>query len=361
MNYAIFPQKDTFIIEASSSVNAGIDEILEIDKKTTTTTNYNSRILMKFDLAEISKSIVDGLITSPTYYLKLWATEAKEIPAEYKIYAYPVSQSWDAGIGREDHNPVTTDGVSWKYRDGYSEGTNWYTGSSFNTGTTGSWSTVEGGTTWFTSSVTQSYSFESTDIRMNVTSLVNNWMNQSITNEGFILKRSLTDEQSTSELGTLQFFSSNTHTVYSPRLEVLWDDSSFVTGSLSEIGNDEEIVVYSQNLKKQYKEDSKAKIRISARSKYPTRTYSTSSAFSTVKYLPSSSYYEIRDAYTDEIIIPYDDDNTKLSCDSDGNYFKLWMNGLYAEQFYKLTYKVVRDTGSLIEYYENKTPFKIVK
>ncbi|MBC8389706.1 MAG: hypothetical protein H8E13_16910 [Actinobacteria bacterium] len=57
--------------------------------------------------------------------------------------------------------------------------------------------------------------------------------------------------------------------------------------------------------------------------KYPSKTFVEASSAITVKYLPTSSYYSVIDAHTDEVVIPFSDDYTKLSCDSTSNYFNL--------------------------------------
>jgi hypothetical protein len=41
-----------------------------------------------------------------------------------------------------------------------------------------------------------------------------------------MLKRSVSDEASTTSLGNFNFFSRDTNSVYPPKLEVAWDDSS---------------------------------------------------------------------------------------------------------------------------------------
>ena len=74
MNYFIFPDIDTTIYQASGSSNAGLDEILEI-RKDMSTSGGNvkvSRILIKFDLNEISKLVANGSITNPKYYLNIF-------------------------------------------------------------------------------------------------------------------------------------------------------------------------------------------------------------------------------------------------------------------------------------------------
>ena len=72
---------------------------------------------MKFDVSDIESRVNAGKISqNAKYYLALKSVDAKEIPQEYTIYAYPLSASWTNGTGKMSHKPVTTDGVSWKYR-----------------------------------------------------------------------------------------------------------------------------------------------------------------------------------------------------------------------------------------------------
>ena len=90
--------------------------------------------------------------------------------------------------------------------------------------------------------------YETKDIRMDVTGLVKNHIYSSsiYPNNGFIIKRekiythhqvdivSLTQESTTvltehdtNQLGQLKFFSRETNTIFPPKLEVEWDDSSW--------------------------------------------------------------------------------------------------------------------------------------
>ena len=127
------------------------------------------------------------------------------------------------------------------------------------------------------------------------------------------------------------------------------------------------MVLYMRGLRPEYREKSKVKFRVTGRERYPEKTYSTSgysTGYTTVKTLPSgSSYYQIRDAYTEDIIVPFGD-GTKLSCDSTGNYFNLWMDGLQAERFYRVEYKIVSGSGTsdeTVEFYDEKHSFKVVR
>ena len=79
----------------------------------------------------------------------------------------------------------------------------------------------------------------------------------------------------------------------------------------------------------------------------------------TVKYLPSNTLYSLIDAATDEIIIPYDNIYTKVSCDSTSNFIYMDMTGLMPERYYRLEFKVVDDF--LEEYINDKFFFKVTR
>ena len=51
-----------------------------------------SRILIKFDLGEISSSVVDGVIPSDAkYYLNLYDFGSRELRRDDTIFAFPIS------------------------------------------------------------------------------------------------------------------------------------------------------------------------------------------------------------------------------------------------------------------------------
>ena len=95
MIYRIYSNKDTTIYEdlLRKDQNVGKDEILEVGKlydTDNTTLLGNSRALIEFDLSEISRSIVDGTITSPQYRLRLENVESREIQDNYNLFVYPL-------------------------------------------------------------------------------------------------------------------------------------------------------------------------------------------------------------------------------------------------------------------------------
>jgi hypothetical protein len=115
MRYFIFCDKDATLYEASSSMNTGLDEILEVEKAMNFVgTQINvSRPVLKFDISEISSSIVSGVIpTTARFYLNMYDAGSSGLLVTQSLFAHPVSQSWEMGQGHYYDNPQTTSGVS---------------------------------------------------------------------------------------------------------------------------------------------------------------------------------------------------------------------------------------------------------
>ena len=386
MHYFEFNKRDSSIYSGAttSSRNTGLDEILEINKEVAQngTVQNISRILIDFDYSKISQSIQDGDIPSTAkFYLNLYDATSEEVEAEQSIFVHMVSGSaWKQGTGKLDHDPVTQDGVSYQYRD-HEALTPWVTGSVL----------TDGGAWWRTQSgqykVSSSYdlTFDRKDIRADVTDLVKNHIYSSSVypNRGFILKResilptdntfsfnsgsdTTKDEASSARLGNLKYFSRETHTIYPPKLEVVWDDSSWNSGSLSPLTSTdlERLKVYFKNLRPEYKEKSIVKFRVVGRELYPTTAFATTPAELDVKYLPSASTeYEIKDAETEEVIVPFGS-GSRISCDTTGNFFRVQMDGLQAERNYRFCLKVVSGSGTTdeeINFYDDNYEFRVVR
>ena len=359
MIQAIYSQKDATIYEQYVETNTGIDEILEIQKRVDGASIYNSRILLKFDISSVLSDLGGSIATgSAKYFLKLYATEPAEIPVDYTLYAYPISGSWNMGTGRFSSSPTSSDGATWKYKLNSENSASVWVTSSFNARTTASYTTNPGGGNWYTSSLaSQSFSYEATDIEMEVTSIVRSWISGSLVNDGFIIKKTDTDEQSSDTFLSLKFFSKDSHTVYQPKLEVRYDDSIYHT-SYSQVDYADETVVNITNLQTSYAAESKARVNVSARPKYPARTFATTSNYLDIYQLTSSSYYSVVDAHTQNIYVPFDEDYTKISADSRGSYFKLNLNTLPTERYYKMLIKTkVSDTEEYV--YDRNWIFKV--
>ena len=384
--YFIFPEKDATLYSHPdrSTMNTGQDEILEIvkEKISSETKFYPSRILIQFSDNNIQKAL--NVTQGNTYStnLQLFSTEHENLAINQIIELYPLSKKWEEGTGRYPNTPISTNGCSWLYKDGLARANEWNTGS-FDTGTTGSISPssgiTPGGGEWYTGSgFFSSQSFSNADIldlNLDVTSIITkfsaSYSNESyptaIPNYGFILKYPQTSEEfSSGSYGDLKYFSVDTHTIYPPKLAFKWDDStidiSTVNGEIfrsTAILPNESLNVSLYNSKKEYNINEVVTFKLHIREKYPTRAFVTSSNYLEPGYFKTTSYYSIRDAHTEEIIIPFDDNYTKLSADSDGMFFRLYMNGLQPERYYRILLKSTNDFGTTI--FDDNYHFKVVR
>lgn len=359
MHYFTYPLEDATLYEGSSSMNTGLDQIIEVRKDVSdggASVNV-SRIVMKFDLAEVSSSIHQGLIPTiaegSKFYLNLKDAGSVGLETSQSLKAYSLRQSWLMGRGKKLSRPLIEEGASWDYYNGKTEGGQW----SGSVDGTGGW--------WHTGSLdSASYDFSHTnldnDVRMDVTNIVGTWLGGTRTNYGFIIKRSgsvgnddiETDEGSSDSLGHLKFFSRDTNTIYVPTLEAQWNDAVWHTSSLAELNGREldDVVVNITNLNHKYAPNSKVRIRVQGRPAYPILTNSPSaSVYTKAKYLPSGSQYSIVDSVTEDVIVPFGS-GSFISCDSRGNYMDVWFKNFQPERSYKFLFKVVSGSeGSFIE------------
>ncbi len=371
MHYFIYATKDTWISSGSNHIdtaytdaNFGKDEILELKKEFWNQSfDYPTRILVSFagtELNDVSMSISDGTISDPKFYLRLYEAEGvQELSQDYKIVAYPLSQSWAEGVGKLDDKPKVTNGASWVNR-------NYYPGASAVT-----WSNATGtssyGGRYITSSgwiASQSFSNESPDINMNVTDIVNKWLNKSVDNHGMLLRFSASQETNTETHGKLKFFSSNTNTIYTPKLEVRWDDHKPCTGSNTgsllqmTMSGEPDYILYMRGLRESYRENEKVKFRVMPRKRYVQKTFSTSLQTLTGSYIPEGSgSYSILDSATNETIVPFSA-HSSMSCDSTSNYFEQWLNTFQPNRAYRILYRIkFNDNQEII--YDDDFEFKV--
>ena len=366
--YKIFPEKDSFIYTEQPTANAGKDEILEVGGyRNTSDISHTIRSLIQFPTSEI-RSTVDNVIGSNDYSasIKMYLAEAGELPIDYTIYGYPIyttAAQWDNGKGKYGDIPIDKSGVSWKYIQAL-ETNAWPT--AFPVGVTGSYQVgTPGGGNWYTSSLgeslisSHSHDITSThDLELNVTTAIKQMYTGSIPNKGFIIKLQDDLEYNVTSSIRLKYFSGDTNTIYPPCLEFKWDDSSYVTGSLSVLATDIATINVKNN-KGKYPDVGKQRFRLNVRPKYPTRLFTTSSVYLTNYALPSGSYWGLKDENTEEMVIDFDNKFTKISCDSNGAYFDVHMSGLQPERYYRLLIKSTLDGTTAIVSSDNL--FKVVR
>ena len=366
MHRYFFATKDTFINSGSNSItgedyldkNTGQDEILELKKVFWNRDfHYPTRVLIQFDTDEINSYITASSISSNyKTNLRLWETEGTSGLSEtYAIAAYPVSESWGEGVGKEADSPKTTDGVSWKNRQYPAGGAEigWNLESSLWTGGV----TSSFGASYIAGDeVTQSFSAESPDINMDITSIAKKWFSGVNNNYGLLLRLSGSRETSTGSFEDLKFFSRQTNTIYSPKIELKWDDHLPATGSNTgsltalDLSGTVENYLYPMHVREAYKETEKVKFRFGARKRYINKSFTTSvQTVSGSYFAEGSASYSIIDMATNESMVPFSA-YTTMSCDSTSPYFMQDLNGFEPNRAYKILIKVNHDDDQKIIY-----------
>jgi len=256
----------------------------------------------------------------------------------YTLHIQPISQSWTEGTGKDGDNPKNTNGCSFENR------------SNPIGGTTVPWATP-GVSVLSVSQSEQSFTNQSPDVEVDVTKMVNMWLKGQEENYGMLINFSGSQETDETTFGHLKFFSRNTHTIFSPRLEVRWDDHLPCTGSNTgslqalDMSGEADNFVYMRGLKQSYKPTETVKFRIGTRKRYIQKTFSTSFQTATGSYVAEGSgSYSIIDIASGETIIPFSA-FTSMSCDSTSNYFIQWLNGFETDRIYKVLIKIKYDDG----------------
>jgi hypothetical protein len=367
--YKIFPTKDTTLYSEFKSTNTGLDEIIEVSSYLKEDTPQVSRYLIKFSSTEMA-DVIDNKIGAKTWsaYLKTFAADITGLNLESKLYFYPASGSWGMGTGHFNDSPLVDNGAGWVWRT-YSGSNQWNT-SGFGNYATGSYpSTNPGGGTWYTGSAlglnvvhTQSFTYsDNIDTEVDVTTTIHTWDSGGLANEGFLVKNQDSSEfvDNRNNDSYYKFFSIDTHTIYPPQLEFRWNDYIFNTGSSTNsiITTPSSFISIYNNVETYYS-GSISKMRFAVVPKYPTRQFQTSSLYTTNYYLPEdTSLYAIKDTYTNEMIIDFDEDYTKIGADATSSYFKLYLSGFEPERHYSVLVKTIIDGDTII--YDEDITFKV--
>ena len=380
--YKLFPLQDATIYSFYKYMNTGIDPIIEAGNLNV---NINPvpqvfRFLVEFDQNEIN-SVIDNTIGNVQFSssLRCYIANAQGVDHDSCLEVYPISGSWRNGTGTYLDVPITTNGCSWVSRTfSGSGGEDWDLATSTDY-VTASWSgsNNQGGGNWYTGSldtnanieVSQCFTLRSEkDLNAPVTDIIKTWYSSSkgiagtytrIVNDGFIVKWEDTIEFSTSDAiqPIMQFYSVDTNTIYPPQLELKWDDQVFETGNLPAIATTDFYAALDSNPGVFYSE-SINRFRINVRPDFPTRTFLTASLDTQNHYLNSSSMYSVKDLDTNETLIDFDPEFTKISCDAQSNYFDIYMNGLQPERYYKILIQTTISGSTIVkddEYY-----FKVI-
>ena len=374
--YKFFPEKDATLYSAYPTQNTGLDEILEVSTTYLPDTPQVSRFLIQFAQTEIN-NFIDGTISgSVTDVTGSLLTSSKDFKADLRCFiadisglnadttleVFPLHQSWNMGTGKTHDVPKTENGCSWQ------SGSNaWIVDPTALPGNVSSnyLDNNPGGAAWYSSTIDNmgteidvtgeqilSYANDK-DIKVDITNPVKLMYSGSgvLANNGFIVKQSNADEfqSNKAKVANIKYFSIDTHTIYPPHLDIKWRDWTFNTGSsTTTIIDTEDLIASIDNNGMDFRRDSIQKFYINCRPQFPRRAFKTSSVYTTNYYLPTASYYAIKDLDTNEFIIDFDTNYTQISADDKGSYFKLYMNGLEPERYYQILVKTEINGSTLV-------------
>jgi len=381
--YKIFPYKDTSLYSMFPTMNTGIDPINQISNLNFAIDTQPSvaRTILAFDSDEIT-DVIENTIGSTDYTTRLrsFIATAQGIVESSILEVWPVAvqadstNTWNQGTGTYLDQPLTTDGACWEspffansnqWPIGYTDTTYGYISGSYDS----QYATIGGGA-WFTGSATTS-TFNVTasfgprsdkDLNINVDDIVQAWTSSELPNHGFLLKWEGNAEFNTSKLvqPVMQYYSVDTNTIYPPQLEFRWDDSVWNTGSSSTtVLNEQNMYISLAENPGIFYSESFNRFRLNVRPKYPPRVYTTGSLYTKQYYLPSgSAWYAVKDLDTNEYVVEFDNNHTKISADATSSYFDLYMNGFEPERYYQVLIKV--NAGGSTTIYDYEYYFKIV-
>lgn len=347
MKIFLTASKDTTLYQAFPTNNAGLDEILEIGKLIDTDVDYvsetayatgSARSLIYFSLPTTA-----SVSTGSSYYLNLKLANADNIKRNQTLLVYQVSQSWDEGSGFFYQNVKNVnDGATWRQ-----------------VRTSTSWSNAGGDLlTGSTSASVTLSDYPMSDLRIDVTNILAPIVSQSLQNTfyGFALKFPTSDETDSNNKGNIKLFSTQTHTIYQPTLEISWNNQSFSTGSLVAVPSSLDVKIVTTNLKQTYTKGDIGKVTLVVRDEFPAKNFNSTLRYVNKYYLPTSSYYSIVDVESNTTVVNFDD-GSRINTDPTGSYIILNTAPLYQGRFYTLKLRI--NSGDYTRTVDTNTVFKV--
>jgi len=186
--------------------NAGEADVLEVYSvygRQMSSSQELSRVLVKFPITDVISDRTAGEIPasgSVSFYLRMYsAASSKTVPRDYTLTFLAVSQSWQEGVGLDLEN--------YKDKTNGNEGSNWMSASN---AASGYWTEINGtllaGGSYHTASkpnddvdteihiFTQDFSTGLEDVEVNITPLVEQWIDSVYPNYGIGVKLSASYE-----------------------------------------------------------------------------------------------------------------------------------------------------------------------
>lgn len=204
------------LVDRAIEANMGASDILEVFSilgQENTSSLESARTLVQFPVSEIAADRAAGEVPASgnvSFYLKLSnAPHSETTPKDFDLVVAPISSSWAEGYGLDME----------RYED--EGGVNWISSSS------GSLWTTSGGDYLDSPAYTSSFVYGDEDLSVNITTLVESWLDSSVDNYGVGIRLAPTFESSsTDSFFTKRFFARRSEFFYKrPWIEARFDSS----------------------------------------------------------------------------------------------------------------------------------------
>lgn len=233
------PEADTSITNAykadlstrATGSNTGESDVLEVFNiyaQASSTSSEQSRILIKFPHSGISSDRTAGVVPasgSVSFHLRLFnVAHGETLPTNFTLEASPVTTAWDEGHGL-DMEEFSDMGVSGALSENAFGGT----GASWNVASSGTeWTSAGGDYSTATAALVTTATFEegTEDALMDITDLVEAWIDGGTANHGIMVRLSGSFEGGTNSFYTKKFSARNSEYFFKrPVIEARWDSS----------------------------------------------------------------------------------------------------------------------------------------
>jgi hypothetical protein len=363
--------KDAFINSKNSNENTGIDEIISIGSYTDTDSiRAVQRLLLKPKTNQIIDLINTRGITDYEVNLRLKSSSVKSLPQTVVLYSNAIKThddiDWTMGYGKQGDIPQDISGVSWETITGAEQSIPWiYESGSSETEipyeATASFYNIKGGGTWYSGSnyeytTSLDYRGLKLDPVIDITRYVKSIQDSEIKDNGLIVRFGEDLENSDRDY-EMNLFSRETNTIFYPTVHMYWDDQVYDTSTMSVI-EDDNLIIKVSNSKKEYYPVGETRLELHVRPQYPARKFTTGSIYLEKYALPETSVWALEDYYTGEVIIPFKDMYTRVSCDTKSPYINLDMSMLPLGRYYRILVKTNINNSDIVKTLD---PFKVTR
>ena len=203
------------------------------------------------------------------------------------------------------------------------------------------------------------------DLEIDITDIVESWISAAIDNYGLLIKLdgSFEDGSLKKSHYTKRFFARGTEYFFKkPAIEAQWDSSTLSPAELPQnYAQKDEYVFSITNLKTEYSNYEKARLKVYTRAKDWQPNIYTKASNSAPVDLVDEAYYKITRVADGLEVIPYsydkDTNYSRLSYDANGSHFDLDMSLFETEHLYEICF--ARKDGARIIEQEEKFRFRV--